>query len=62
MKELEHIGKLVVANPNDYELGKSVRSFIASLEANEHKFIQCVKCGSYQSLVNHHCKTCKNEI
>jgi hypothetical protein len=62
MKALEEINTLVKTTPNDADLGGKIRSLVNSIESNKNSFIQCVSCGIWQSLMNHNCKHCKNEL
>ena len=58
MKELEEIHMLVKAIPNDARLGDIIRGYINKLDTNKNNFVLCIKCGTWQSILNHKCKKC----
>ena len=62
MKELEEIHRLVTAIPNDTLLGGEIRKYIDSVNNNKNSFILCIKCGRWQSRINHKCYHCNEQI
>lgn len=58
MKELEEIHMIVKAIPNDELLGGAIRRYINMIDTNKNNFVLCIKCGTWQSILNHKCKKC----
>jgi len=62
MKELEEIRRLITITPNDTLLGGEIRKYIDSIDSNKNSFILCIKCGKWQSRINHKCSHCNEQI